>query len=44
MRGKEKTLKIQNTAVYAMDDLQLGRRRKNEDVILVTEKDTGGHA
>ena len=44
MRGKEKTLKMQNTAVYAMDDLLLGKRRKIEDVIAVTEEDTGGHA
>ena len=44
MRGKEKTLKMQNTAVYAMDDLLLGKHRKIEDVIVVTEEDTGGHA
>ena len=44
MRGKGKTLKIQNTAVYARDDLLLGKHRKIEDVIVVTEEDTGGHA
>ena len=44
MREKEKTLKIQNTSVYAMDDLLLGKRRNIEDVIVVTKEDTGGHA
>ena len=44
MRGKGNTLKIQNTAVYVKHDLLLGKHRKNEDVIVVTEEDTGGHA
>ena len=44
MRGKEKTLKMQNTTACAMDALLLGKHRKIEDVIVVTEEDTGGHA